>query len=95
MALHAKVEDLQELQTELINLSKALTDIDGNIALAIQRVHDDWQDAMYDDFRETYDKYKQRVVEIADQYEKFANGPLQETIDKLLFIEEKAKRTNQ
>ena len=95
MAVYVKVEDLQDLKTALINLSKTLTDIDGNMAVALQRLHNSWQDEMYDDFKGTYDKYKQRVVEIAEQYEKFANGPLQETIDKLKIAEEKARKTNQ
>lgn len=86
----AKVEDLQDLQTALINLSKALTDIDGNIALALQRVHNVWQDDMYEAFKETYDKYKQRVVDIADEYSKFANGWLQKRIDDLNDIEKKS-----
>lgn len=91
----AKVEDLQEIQTALINLSKTLNDIDGNIALAIQRAHTEWDDDMYVGFKEMYDKYKQRVVEIADEYNKYATGPLQVKIEQLIEAEEKGKIVNQ
>lgn len=95
MATRVKSEDLQEVQTALVNLSKVLTDIDGNIALAIQRVHGNWQDDMFDGFKEMYDKYKQRVVEIADEFNKFATVPLQVKIDQLKDAEDKAKKMNQ
>ena len=91
----AKVEDLQEVQTALINLSKVLTDIDGNIALAIQHAHGEWKDDMFDGFKEMYDKYKQRVVEIANEYNKFATGPLQVKIEQLIKAEEEGKKMNQ
>lgn len=95
MATRVKSEDLQDVQTALINLSKVLTDIDGNIALAIQRAHNEWKDDMFDGFKEMYDKYKQRVVEIADEYNKFATVPLQVKIDQLKDAEDKAKKMNQ
>lgn len=95
MATRVKSEDLQDVQTALVNLSKVLTDIDGNIALAIQRVHGNWQDDMFDGFKEMYDKYKQRVVEIADEFNKFATVPLQVKIDQLKDAEDKAKKMNQ
>ena len=90
-----KIEDLQEVQTALIDLSKTLTDIDGNIALALQRVHEDWKDDMYDSFKETYDNYKQRVVAIAEEYKEFATKPLQQKIDDLIDVEGKGKIMNQ
>ena len=86
----AKVEDLQEIQTALKELSKTLNDIDGNIALALQRVHNEWKDEMFNDFKEMYDTYKQRVVEIAKEYKEFADGWLQKRIDDLNVIEKKS-----
>lgn len=95
MATRVKSEDLQEVQTALVNLSKVLTDIDGNIALALQRVHDEWKDELFDGFKEIYDKYKQSVVDIANEFNTFATRPLQEKINQVIDIEGKAKTMNQ
>ena len=95
MAVTAKSEDLQEVQTALINLSKVLTDIDGNITLAIQRAHGEFRGELFDGFKEMYDKYKQRVVEIADEFNKFATGPLQVKIEQLIEAEKIGKIMNE
>lgn len=89
---HAKVEDLKAMQTAIINLSKVLNDVDGNITHAIQKVHIEWDDELFCAFNETYNKYKQRLIEIAEQYEKFATGPLQTKIEQLIDIEKIAKK---
>lgn len=74
---------LETLQSELISLSKELTDIYELMENGVDRLGEEWRDEMYQEFAENFKPSAALITEVSEAYEKWANGPLQETIDIL------------
>lgn len=80
---NVSVQALETLQTELLSLSKELTDIYELMKSGVDRLGEEWRDEMYQEFAENFKPSAALITEVSEAYEKWAKGPLQEKIDIL------------
>lgn len=77
---HVSSVALEELQSSLRQLSERLTDCKELVDTATKKVHEHWDDDKFREFEEVFKPYREQIIEIAQRYEDWAVGYLEERI---------------
>ena len=82
-ASHVEVglNELTQLQSELIALSKSLNDCYEFVENNIKILNEKWQDEKFDEFEESFSKRKELIMELSEKYYAWATKYLQPRID--------------
>lgn len=80
---HVSVESLEELQNELISMSKNLNDLYDMINTALSTVNEHWSDSKFEEFEEEFRSSKELIDELSKKYEDWATNYIQQRIDVL------------
>ena len=86
---HAEVgsKELSQLQSELIALSNALKDCYEFVENNIQALNEEWRDAKFDEFENSFRSRKDQIMELSEKYYTWATQYLQQRIEDVLEIE--------
>jgi len=86
---HAEVgsKELLQLQSELISLSTALKDCYGFVEDSIKSLNEEWRDAKFDEFEDSFRSRKDQIMELSEKYYNWATQYLQQRIEDVLEIE--------
>jgi len=82
--MHASLEHLQELQSELNNLSKSLEELCDIAHADLSNVGQYWQDGKFEEFSEVYKPEIQKIDELSGYYKQWADVPLQAEIEHVI-----------
>ncbi|MBO4698319.1 hypothetical protein J5690_01745 [bacterium] len=86
---HAEVgsKELLQLQSELISLSTALKDCYEFVENNIKALNEEWRDAKFDEFEDSFRSRKDQIMELSEKYYNWATQYLQQRIEDVLEIE--------
>lgn len=78
------LQGLQNLQTQILNLSKLLEEYRTHSMQMVKVVGQSWRDQQFDRFVHSFASRQDALKIISESYHKWAKGPLQNTIDKII-----------
>lgn len=85
--IYVSSECLIELQGNLKQLSANLKDLYDLLSSNISTLAEVWQDEKYTEFDEEFSARKERIVEISENYNKWASSTLPPIIDTVIAAE--------
>jgi gas vesicle protein len=74
-------EQLINLQTELVQLSKNLMETYDTISMGLKNLNEDWKDDKYEEFEQEFKSSKEEIREIAEKYDEWAKNYLPSRIE--------------
>jgi len=81
-------KQLINLQTQLVQLSKNLLECYDTLNYGLNALSEDWRDDKFEEFNTEFKESKEKIREIGEKYEEWANSYLPPRIE----ITEKAER---
>lgn len=79
----ADLNELIDFQSKLRQLSKELQNIYDFLKKDLTELSCEWEDQKFYEFDEAFEPKKEEIGRISESYRDWANGPLQETIERL------------
>ena len=80
-------EELEDFQGKLKELSNTLKEYHDTLVGNIGILHETWDDPKFQQFEESFEQNKHRIVDIAERMEEWAVINLQRKIDKIIEFE--------
>jgi hypothetical protein len=81
-------QQLKNLQTQLIQLSKNLLECYDTLCYGLKNLNEDWKDDKFDEFNTEFKDSKEKIREIGEKYQEWATTYLPPRIE----LTEKAER---
>ncbi len=83
IASHTEVgsKELEQLQSDLIALSKSLNDCYEFVESSIKTLNEDWKDKKFEEFETSFRSRKEQIMELSQKYYDWATRYLQPRID--------------
>ena len=81
---NVSLQGLQDLQTQILNLSKLLEEYRNRSIQMVNVVGQSWRDQQFDCFVRSLASRQEALKIISESYYKWATGPLQETINTII-----------
>lgn len=81
MPVYIKSTEAERFQTNLCDLARVLKDFKEALDSNQDILSHDWQDEKFESFSSSFQSRKDMIVSIAEDYEKWAKGYIQTTID--------------
>ena len=85
--IYVSSDCLMELQNNLKQLSANLKDLYDLLSSNISALAEVWQDEKYTEFDEEFSTRKEKIIEISDNYNKWASSTLPPIIDTVIAAE--------
>ena len=80
-------EELEDFQVKLKDLSNTLKDYHDTLVRNLSTLNETWDDPKFQQFEESFEANKHRIVDISKRIDEWATINLQRKIDKIIAFE--------
>lgn len=78
---NVQLRELEDFQHNLLQLSAVLEDYYKLVSTTLRVTAQSWRDSKFEEFECDFRRYKEEINSISEDYRRWANGYLQNTID--------------